>query len=189
MNDSSLSCGYLRQVLYCYAHWGCTSSQIPYQLSVLPYIGGHSLDEFQSICSPYMPLGKYDFGLIVGVSARLYWDQFWWFFCYWQHGLYMLWWLFKRLLFSLCRNEPMMVLVFMAKACADQALPPLTAEKPEAATSHAFGYLRGNRLDFCVLCLSRAMVHIKTIKVGVWQGIIISTSESSLLLKASFLKI
>ncbi|KAG5543723.1 hypothetical protein RHGRI_016473 [Rhododendron griersonianum] len=68
---------------------------------------------------------------------------------------------------ALYRNEPMMVLVFMAKACADQALPPLTAEKPEAATSHAFGYLRGNRLDFCVLCLSRAMVHIKTIKVGV----------------------
>ncbi|KAI8550156.1 hypothetical protein RHMOL_Rhmol06G0082900 [Rhododendron molle] len=53
-------------VQYCYAHWGCASSQIPYRLSVLPYIGGHSLDEFQSICSTYMPLGKYDFGLIVG---------------------------------------------------------------------------------------------------------------------------
>ncbi|KAF7141429.1 hypothetical protein RHSIM_Rhsim06G0067300 [Rhododendron simsii] len=40
---------------------------------------------------------------------------------------------------TLYRNEPMMVLVFMAKACVDQALPPLTAEKPEASTSHAFG--------------------------------------------------
>lgn len=58
MNDSSLSCGYLRQVLYCYAHWGCTSSQIPYQLSVLPYIGGHSLDEFQSISFSLYAFGK-----------------------------------------------------------------------------------------------------------------------------------